>query len=360
MLSAMFAFCIGATQMALAAEDGSSSSSTESSVTTDPGVLVVKPVVEVDGTHDIMLNDLVEARGASQAVVNAIRDVRLSDAPKREESRYFTAEDLSQALKVNLRQVLQTTGELPRFRIPSRVVVTRKSLKIKADDVQKSVLEQFKMLCADCEFEFTSFNIPILPRYISADHTWSVRARAELPKGSFTLPFEIRSTASDAGGKNEAELANGKNANGKLSTPASSDIKLYWVSGQVVIRRKGAVASRSANIGERLHQEDYEMKLHDVTFSSDSPATAAEISNSVLARAISAGDLIWRSELRREMAIKNGDPVKVVAGSGDWEVTIDGISQSSAYVGDLVRVKIPRTQKLVSGVLRDKGVVELQ
>ena len=372
---------------ALASDDGSLASpavasrdsSTElnsSGSSTDPGVLLVKPVVEVDGAHDVMLNDLVEARGVSQAVIDAIKDVRLSDAPKRAESRYFTADDLSQTLKVSLRQVMQKNGELPRFRIPSRVVVTRKALKIKSEDVQKAVLEQFKTLCSDCEFEFTAFNMPILPRYISADHTWSVRARAELPKGSFTLPFELRSSLAEVAAKDAAaESADGKssatesasttnhvatNLATNLATTASTDPKLYWVSGQVVIRRKGAVASRSANIGERLHEEDFSIKLHDVTFSNDSPATAADISNSVLARAVSAGDMIWRSQLRREMAIKSGDPVKVVAGSGDWEVTIEGISQSSAYIGDMVRVKIPRTQKLVSGLLRDKGVVELQ
>ena len=320
----------------------------------DPGVLVVKPVVEVDGTRDILLSDLVEARGVSQAVVDAIRDVRLSDAPKRTESRYFTSEDLSQTLRVSLRQVMQKNGEIPRFRIPSRVVVTRKALKVKTEDVKKAILEQFKNQCADCEFEFTTFNMPLLPKFISSDRTWSVRVRAELPRGSFTYPLELHAGVKDQASESTEKITSPSES----STPVQG--KLYWVSGQVVIRRKGAVASRAANIGERLRNEDYELKLHDVTFATDSPATVAEIANSVLARAVSAGEMIWRSQLRREMAIKSGDPVKVLAGSGDWEVTIDGIAQSQAYIGDLVRVKIPRTQKMISGILRDKGVVELQ
>lgn len=323
-------------------------------LTVGAGVLVVKPVVEVDGTHDILLGDLVEARGVSQAVIDAIRDVRLSDAPKRFESRYFTNEDLSQTLRVNLRQVMQKNGEIPRFRIPSRVVVTRRVLKVKIEDVKKAILEQLKNQCAECEFEFTTLNMPLLPKLISGDQTWSVRVRSELPRGSFTYPLELRQLAKDQA----SESTENPNPQADGSTPGEG--KLYWVSGQVVIRRKGAVASRAANIGERLRTEDYELKLHDVTFASDSPATVAEIANSVLARAVSAGELIWRSQLRREMAIKSGDPVKVLAGSGDWEVTIDGIAQSQAYIGDLVRVKIPRTQKMISGILRDKGVVELQ
>jgi len=64
--------------------------------------------------------------------------------------------------------------------------------------------------------------------------------------------------------------------------------------------------------------------------------------------------------LQREFAVKSGEIVKVTAGSSDWEVTIDGIAQASGYIGDTVNVKIPRTQKLVSGLLTAKGVVEVR
>jgi flagella basal body P-ring formation protein FlgA len=39
---------------------------------------------------------------------------------------------------------------------------------------------------------------------------------------------------------------------------------------------------------------------------------------------------------------------------------IDGVAQNSAYIGDTVKVKIPRTQKMISGLLTEKGIVEVR
>ncbi|MES2854315.1 MAG: flagellar basal body P-ring formation chaperone FlgA, partial [Bdellovibrionota bacterium] len=105
---------------------------------------------------------------------------------------------------------------------------------------------------------------------------------------------------------------------------------------------------------------DFTLTSRDVTFTNDVAAGSADFESSVAARQLPAGQVVWRSVLRREVAIKYGDVVKVIAGTPDWEVTMDGVSQVSGYIGDNVRVKIPRTQKIVSGILKEKGRVEVQ
>jgi flagella basal body P-ring formation protein FlgA len=90
------------------------------------------------------------------------------------------------------------------------------------------------------------------------------------------------------------------------------------------------------------------------------PAGLTDRQTSVAARELGAGQFIGRNELRRELAVKNGDIVKVVAGSAEWQITIDGVAQGSGYLGDTVNVKIPRTAKLVSGTLKERGLVEVR
>ena len=161
--------------------------------------------------------------------------------------------------------------------------------------------------------------------------------RPEIPKGSFSLPLEV------------------KNEDGSRRT--------FWVSGQVAVMRNVPVLVRAVEIGEKLRAEDFIHELRDVTFSTDAAPTRADIDASVTARSMPAGQILWRNGLKREVAVKNGEIVKVVTGgeseSATWQITIDGVAQGPGYIGDMVKVKISKTQKLVSGVLKEKGVVEV-
>lgn len=297
-------------------------------------VIQVRPVVEVDGQKEITLGDLIEMRGVGKEIERAIRDVRLADAPGPGETRSFTDVGLAQILRVHLREVVQKTGEVPSLKIPSRVTVVRKSFQLRNGDVEQEIKNQLKPLCADCEFEISSLSLPAVGSKIPADATWSLKMRPEIPKGSFSVPLEV------------------------LFSDATR--RLFWVSGTLAVRRLVPVASRAINIGEKMRPEDFTVQSRDVTFASDLPASSTEINDSVASRQIAAGEIVWRSQLRREMAIKYGDLVKVVVGGEGWQVSTDGVAQGQGYVGDMIRVKVSRTQKVVSGLLKEKGLIEVQ
>jgi flagella basal body P-ring formation protein FlgA len=296
-------------------------------------VIEIRAVVELEPSkQEITLGDLVELHNMSEAKARMIRGVRLADAPKAGEVRTFTEIGLQQILRSSLREA--GVGTEAVLRIPSRVTIARRTFHLSASDIEANLKLQFRPLCEDCEFEISGLSVPAIGERIAAGSTWKIRTRAELPRGSFSYPLEIN------------------NEDGTRRT--------FWVGGTLIVRRSVPVAGRMLGIGEKIGAEDFSIQKREVTFATDSIASASDIGFSVVARQIAGGQVIWRSNLRRELAVKLGDSVKVMIGTDAWVITADGVAQGSGYVGDLIKVKIPHTQKMVSGLLREKGLVEVQ
>lgn len=299
------------------------------------GVIQIRPVIEVDGqSADITLGDLIVAKGVSPALLERLKGVRLADIPKPGETRSFTAMGIEQVFRPYLRKIEEETGERISLRVPARVTVVRKSFRLSEHEVIERIKSHLKDICSDCEFEITNLALPAVPATIPAGSMWTVRMRGEIPKGSFSLPLIVHH---EDGSK-----------------------RTYWITGTLTVRRKVPVALRALNAGERLHPEDFTMQVRDVTFSTDVAASEKELLASVPARQIGVGQIIWRGALRREVAVKAGDVVRVRTGADGWQVSIDGIAQGAAYIGDTLKVKIPRTQKVISGIVSEKGVVEVR
>ncbi len=300
-----------------------------------PSLVTVRPVVEIDeGRADVTLGDLVTSHGMSRTAREKLKTVRLADAPKPGESRSFTDMGLAELFKPQLEAIEKETGEKFQLRIPSQVTVSKKRLRLDSAAIEIALRKGLLDLCAECDFDISSLNAPAIGSVLGADTEWKIRLGSEIPRGSFSLPIDV--------------------------TQASGLKRTYWISGSINVRRSVPVAARSISAGERIQPEDVVMQKKDVTFTNDAPIAEGDLGSSVASRQIGAGEIVWKAMARRDLAIKFGDTVKVMAGSEEWQVTIDGVAQNSGYVGDLIRVKIPRTQKIVSGQLRSKGLVEVQ
>lgn len=295
----------------------------------------VKSVVEVDGeAPEITLGDLIVARGVSEKRLETLRKIRLADTPAPGESRNFTDVGIEQVFRSHLSSMEGAGAETINLRVPARVTVVRKSFRLRPAEVETALKQELGEICNDCFFEVSNLVLPAVQPTLGSGSKWRLRVRPELPKGNFSVPLEV------------------ENEDGTKRS--------YWITGSIVVRKNVPVASRGLSTGERLQAEDFTLQMKDVTFATDVPPTREEIASSVLSRPINAGQILWRSGLRREMAVKSGDAVKVTAGSEEWQISIDGVAQSNGYIGDLVKVKIPRTQKMISGLLTERGIVEVR
>jgi flagella basal body P-ring formation protein FlgA len=280
-------------------------------------LVTVRPVVEIEESRaDVTLGDIVTSLGMSRTAREKLKGVRLADAPKAGESRTFTDVGLTEIFKPQLEAIERETGERFELRIPSQVTVSKKRLRLDAATVEAALRKGLVERCGDCEIEITSLNTPSIGSTFGADTDWKIRFGADIPKGSFSLPIEVMQ--------------------------GSGQKRSYWISGTINVRRSVPVAARSISAGERIQAEDIVMQKKDVTYTNDAPVGETELGASVAARQIAAGEIVWKAMARRDLAIKYGDTVKVTAGSEEWQVTI------------------PRTQKTISGLLRAKGMVEVQ
>ncbi len=292
--------------------------------------ILVKAAVEVGEQEVITLGDLADFEGFSVARAEELKAVRLADAPKAGEQRVFTNHGLAQTFRSYVGS--DEAGEKVFFSIPNRVVIGRKTLKLNDVSVKQTIIEQLKGQCSSCEFKIERVALPIISG-LTAGSKWSVNVRSELPKGTFNYPLEVKQ---------------------------ENNSQIYWVSGSISILKKALVAKRNIGIGEQIADGDYAVQLRDITFLHDSIAEPSDLIGSVAARGISAEQVIGRTFLKREAAFKFGDVVKVVTGNESWQISIDGVAQQAAAVGETARVKIPSTQKLLSGVVVDKGVIEVR
>lgn len=296
-------------------------------------LIQVRDSVEIEMENEITIGDIADFKGFEESQLGEIRSVHLADAPSSGEIRSFTNVGLSQIFRRHLPKLQNGRNVKITLMIPTMVIVKRKAFKLEAKTIEAELARQWSANCEGCEFRFNNISMPIIAGELNPKSQWQIRLRPELPKGSFSVPLEV--------------------INGVSKTS-------YWISGQVSIYRMVPVAKRMIEGGERFTANDFKLEKKDVTFTIDSFPTESEIVSSIAARTISGDQIIGRSMLRREQAVKSGDVVKVVAGNEAWQVTIDAVAQQSGHIGDTVRVRVPRTQKLLSGILREKGLVEVR
>ncbi len=292
--------------------------------------ITVRAAVELGEQEAITLGDLADFEGFSSARAEELQSVRLADAPQAGEQRVFTNHGLAQTFRSYVGS--DEAGEKVFFSIPNRIVVSRKAMKLNEVSVKQTIIEQLKAVCSTCEFRIERIALPLVNN-LTAQSKWSVKVRNEMPKGSFSYPLEV---------KNEGVS------------------QTYWINGSVLVLKHALVAKRNIGIGEQIADGDFAVQLRDITYLHDSIAEQSDLVGSVAARGISAEQVIGRSFLKKEAAFKFGDVVKVISGNESWQISIDGVAQQAASVGETARVKILRTQKLLSGVVVAKGVIEVR
>lgn len=78
-----------------------------------------------------------------------------------------------------------------------------------------------------------------------------------------------------------------------------------------------------------------------------------------LLRNLPPGATIPVSALRAPTAIRRGDSVQVRVGNDDLQVLVTGIALASGAVGDVIKVKNTRTERVLVGTVRGPGEVEV-
>jgi flagella basal body P-ring formation protein FlgA len=120
------------------------------------------------------------------------------------------------------------------------------------------------------------------------------------------------------------------------------------------------VAKKLIRFGERLQAEDLEMIETDVTFVKEETPEMNAIVGMIANRSLTPRMPIILSDLKREPAARKGQVVKALVGDQTFEVSINASAEENGFIGDVIKIKNSETQKVMSAIVIEKGVVKVQ
>lgn len=293
-------------------------------------LLRVRPHIVVPPESEVKLAQLVDAQQISAEGRHKLESVPVSRAPA-----YGEQQELSSA---SLMAVLRSVVDAERARQPSKVhvILPRKIIidTVKHDldqtQVAAELTQAWQPLCPDCRLEIDGLSLP------RVDHVrdWTLKIKGELPRGTFSVPVDLVRESGTV-------------------TPA-------WISGRLITRRRVPVAARALQQNERVQPADVTWEYRDTSFAYDGVPGADDLTGKRMKQAVRAGDILWLGRLEKEKAVRRGEVVQVHAGSGVFDVSMNVVAQQDAYIGDVVNLKNPKTNAMLTGEVTGQGEVELK
>jgi len=293
-------------------------------------LLRVRPHVVVSPNSEVKLAQIVDAQGLSEEGQKQLAAVTLSVGPADGERQEMAEASISSVIRPIVAAERERSPARVYVVIPKSVVIDTLKREISDEMVRLELMQAWQPLCAGCKLEIEALSLP----RIAGVRDWTMKLKAELPKGSFSIPVDMIKE------------------NGSLA-PA-------WISGRLLTKKSVPVAKRMLNQGERLAATDIAWEMRDTSYAMDGIPLSEEMTGKLMKQGVRAGDVIWRGMIEKDKAIHRGEQVTVKSGDGIWEVSMTVIAQADAYVGDIVNMRHPKTNVALVGQVTAPGEVELR
>lgn len=132
------------------------------------------------------------------------------------------------------------------------------------------------------------------------------------------------------------------------------------VRGRIEIITDIAVATETIRKGTVIKPEHITMKRKNIV-AADHPIFKPEnVIGMQAARTIGAGKVVEHEHISFPPVIATGDVVKIIAGKGHLKITTKGVARSSGLIGDTIRVKNMRSNKLIYARVEGPGTVSVE
>lgn len=288
----------------------------------------VRKLSKVETTKAVLLSDIAEISDLDDNAMAEVGKIEIAEIPNNA-TRNLTGFQISKILRKYLPNIEEKLGQRITTVVPPLVRIQNRIFKLDAEVVAQKIDSEFKKICIDCEFKITNLVIPELHN-INSNATWSLEYQgAKLPRGNFSVPLRIES-------------------------------KTIWVTGNAKVLKKVPVAVRNLNIGERISESDFKIELKDVTQANDGFPESSKLIGRQVSRGVPVNELITYANLAKEIAVKFGQPVKVLS-TNEWlEITMNGVAQEKGDVGDRIKILNPSTKATISAVIEAPGIVRIQ
>lgn len=133
-----------------------------------------------------------------------------------------------------------------------------------------------------------------------------------------------------------------------------------YVPAEVIIEEMVVVAKTDLLRGIKLNHAHLELQPRKVSSRGQNGATNIELLiGKQLKRSLRKGEKVRLSSLINPTAIKRGDFVSVVASSGSITVVTRGTAMSAGRVGEQIKVRNNKTERVIKGEITAPGKVKV-
>lgn len=285
----------------------------------------------------LTLGEILQTEGLPQDVKKELDDLSLGTAPKFGERRTFSDRGLSTLLRYHLGLKEKELGRdflsTALISIPREVVVEGAGLDLAESSLKQKIVDRAKELCPTCRIEVLKVETGTMRPYPPSS-TWDLTLKEQKISSQLSGHIVIQ---------DEANMLD--------KVTLQTDLRVF---------KKVPVLQRGLQMGELITPADVVWTERNLAAISNGAAVPAEMTNARTRRALPAGYIVTGNDIQRELTVKRGETVDVYIRNSDWNVSMKGIAEDSGRVGDAVRIRNPVTQKRVSAVVIQPGVVEIR
>ncbi|OFZ15433.1 MAG: flagella basal body P-ring formation protein FlgA [Bdellovibrionales bacterium RBG_16_40_8] len=290
-------------------------------------VLKVRPYNRIFNLQKITLADVVDVDGLTKDAKVKISNIDLGDAPRLGEQRIYTDKAISEAIRQTLNKKKWT------IKIPRKVIVDNRGFELDRKSVENELVSYWSTICAECQINLKSLQLPALPP-TAVNRPWRLEKDSRLPRGHFSAKLFI--------------------------TLVDDREQIYWANGQVEVKKKVPILTRSTPMNTRLTADDFKMQWRDVTAATDTTPAPKEIDGQQVRYTMNANDILWQSSLVREKAVRRGEMVKIFVGEDNWQISMQARIEQDGFIGDTVNVRNLQTNRILSGRVVGAGEVQIK
>lgn len=281
---------------------------------------------EVSNTAVISVFQVAEMKNLSGVAFSEIAKMPLVESVEEQESVLLSGEEVSKKLRelVKRSEVLKKIN--PSFLIPSEIRIQIRKDGVSKAEVERSVKNLTSERCHPCTVKVQVNSVPAVKGF-----SWNIDWDQEIKSGSFMIPVR-----------------------------ESRGFSNKWITGTLRVFKNVPVARKLIRFNERIQAEDIEVFEADITYLKEDAPESSQVVGLLANRTLAPKTPVLLSDLKREPAARRGQIVKALVGDQEFEVSIQASVEENGFIGDVIKIKNPETQKSMSAIVVDKGVVKVQ
>ena len=276
--------------------------------------------------QEVTLGEIADIKGTS-VEKELLSSIRVADSPPPCRERVISKEDIAREIADYLRENGISVKEIA-IKGAERVSITSVCSVIDGDHIRKLIENFFKK-------NYPQYEVISVPDL-----------NVKLPYNRYEEHLSL-----DYLGRNSARFVYEITVNGKT-------VKKFWIPVRVERKVKVVVAVKPIPRGSVITSDEVSLKSVVESKARGGTDNISSIVGATARRDFLPGDVITKSGIIPNFAVRRNQPVRVVYRSGAIRVELLGIALQDGVVGNIIKVKNPSTGKVLLCRVTGNGLVE--